>query len=186
MAMENRNANGTFQKGHAGGPGNPYARRVAALRSALLAAVTEEDLRAIAATLVKQAKQGDMAALKLLLAYTEAPDPDRVDLEEARIAQDVTPCRVCDEGVLENGKPCPQCLGTGKLQASPELRGRMYAELAQYVAPKRRAMDVTVEDGDPARRELIDQAAAAILGLPIERGFATSQPLLSGGIEEDD
>lgn len=25
---------------------------------------------------------------------------------------------------------------------SPELRGRMYAELAQYVAPKRKALDV--------------------------------------------
>jgi hypothetical protein len=26
---------------------------------------------------------------------------------------------------------------------SPELRGRMFAELAQYVAPKRRAMDLS-------------------------------------------
>jgi len=91
--MENRNANGTFQKGHAGGPGNPYARRVAALRSALLAAVTEEDLRAIATTLVEQAKKGDLAAVKILLSYTvgrptEAPDPDRVDLEGAQIEQE--------------------------------------------------------------------------------------------------
>ena len=108
----------------------------------------------------------------------------------ARIAQDVTPCKVCHEGVLENGKTCPQCLGTGKLQASAELRGRMYAELAQYVAPKRKAVDLTVEGGDPVRMKLIEEAAAAILGMPIERGFATSQPLLpggtSGGILEDD
>ena len=27
--------------------------------------------------------------------------------------------------------------------ASPELRGRMYAELAQYVAPKRKALDLS-------------------------------------------
>jgi hypothetical protein len=31
----------------------------------------------------------------------------------------------------------------------PELRGRMYAELAQYVAPKRRALDVSGESAQP-------------------------------------
>jgi hypothetical protein len=30
---------------------------------------------------------------------------------------------------------------------TPELRGRMYAELAQYVAPKRRAIDHSASDG---------------------------------------
>lgn len=29
---------------------------------------------------------------------------------------------------------------------APELRGRMYSELAQYVAPKRRALDVSASD----------------------------------------
>lgn len=32
---------------------------------------------------------------------------------------------------------------------APELRGRMYAELAQYVAPKRRALDVGTADAAP-------------------------------------
>ena len=31
----------------------------------------------------------------------------------------------------------------------PELRGRMYAELAQYVYPKRRAVENTGRDGEP-------------------------------------
>jgi hypothetical protein len=31
----------------------------------------------------------------------------------------------------------------------PELRGRMYAELAQYVAPKRRALDVSAHNTPP-------------------------------------
>jgi hypothetical protein len=31
----------------------------------------------------------------------------------------------------------------------PELRGRMYAELAGYVAPKRRALDVGTQDRQP-------------------------------------
>ena len=33
-------------------------------------------------------------------------------------------------------------------EASLELRGRMNAELAQYVYPKRRAMDLAASDGD--------------------------------------
>ena len=31
--------------------------------------------------------------------------------------------------------------------ASPELRGRMYSELAQYLYPKRRAMEVKADEG---------------------------------------
>ena len=91
--MYKRHSNGTFAAGNAGGPGNPYNRRVAALRSALLAAVSEEDLREIVVTLVQGAKRGDMAALKLLLAYTigrptDAPNPDRVDLEGAELEEE--------------------------------------------------------------------------------------------------
>jgi hypothetical protein len=86
-----------------------------------------------------------------------------------RIAQDLTPCRICDEGRLEDGKTCPQCHGTGKLQASPELRGKMYSELAGYVAPKRKAVEVTGEGGGPialtdARRaQILEQAATRLL-----------------------
>jgi hypothetical protein len=43
-----RTPRGQFAKGNPGGPGNPYARRTAALRSALLDAVTEADIRAVA------------------------------------------------------------------------------------------------------------------------------------------
>ncbi len=34
------------------------------------------------------------------------------------------------------------------------LRAQMYKELAQYVAPKRKAVEVTGEDGDPMQMEL--------------------------------
>ncbi len=34
---------------------------------------------------------------------------------------------------------------------SPELRGRLFAELAQYVFPKRRATEVKAEDGPQVR-----------------------------------
>ena len=84
-----RNELGQFAKGYAGGPGNPYARRVAALRRAFHSVFTEEDLRALARVLLKQALGGDAAAAKLLLAYAigkPAPaDPDGVDFDELRL-----------------------------------------------------------------------------------------------------
>lgn len=46
---------------------------------------------------------------------------------------------------------CDPVLGMAKIamneSASPELRGRMYAELAQYLYPKRKATEIKVDDG---------------------------------------
>ena len=86
-ASSGRDANGRFVKGNAGGPGNPFGRQVAALRQALLDAVTPEDIDAIALTLIEFAKGGDVQAAKLLLAYAigkpaAASDPDQVDVQE--------------------------------------------------------------------------------------------------------
>ncbi len=58
---------GRFLPGNPGGPGNPYARRVAVLRNALLEAVTVDDLCAIIAKLVSLAKSGDVPAAKEVL-----------------------------------------------------------------------------------------------------------------------
>src|SRR6266487_718296 len=82
-----RDQHGRFTKGNPGGIGNPHARKVAALRSALLKTVTEEDVIAVAQRLIEQAKEGDVAAARLLFAYAlgkpqEAPDPDALDRHE--------------------------------------------------------------------------------------------------------
>jgi hypothetical protein len=84
---DGRDGRGRFAKGNAGGPGNPFARQVAALRRALLAAVTEEDMEVVARRLVAQAVEGDIAAARLLLSYTlgkpgAAVDPDTLDQQE--------------------------------------------------------------------------------------------------------
>ena len=76
-----RDARGRFVRGNQGGPGNPHARKVAQLRSALLKAVKLTDLRAIVKALVSQAKQGDVAAAKLLLERLLGP-PIAVDIED--------------------------------------------------------------------------------------------------------
>jgi hypothetical protein len=62
-----RTALGRFAKGNAGGPGNPHAKRVTALREALLAAVTDADIKAVARALVARAKAGEVAAARELL-----------------------------------------------------------------------------------------------------------------------
>jgi hypothetical protein len=93
-------AQGRFTKGNKASRGNAFSRRTAALRAIALDAVTEEDVRAVMRKLIEQAKTGDAAAAKLLLAYvigrpTEAVNPDRVDLEEFRMLEECpTPAKV--------------------------------------------------------------------------------------------
>jgi len=61
-----RDSAGKFLPGNGGGPGNPHAGRVAKLRSALMKAVSEKDVRDVAKALVTAAKDGDVQAAKLL------------------------------------------------------------------------------------------------------------------------
>ena len=80
---------GRFLPGNSGGPGNPYAARVATYRTALLEAVTPGDLAAIVRTLVQAARSGDVAATKIVFERTlgrplEADILERLErLEEA-------------------------------------------------------------------------------------------------------
>ena len=85
------NPDGTFAKGNPGGPGNPYARRTARLRSVLLDAVSDDDLDAIVRALVDRAKSGDVVAAReifnrLVGKPGNATDPDRLDADEAELA----------------------------------------------------------------------------------------------------
>jgi len=86
-------SNGRFAKGNPGGPGNPFARQVAALRKVIINRLTEEDLLAITEALLARAKEGSVGAAKLLLAYAigkpaSAPDPDRLDGQELKHFKD--------------------------------------------------------------------------------------------------
>lgn len=80
-----RDASGRFAPGNPGGSGNPYAKQVAAWRSAVMEAVTTEDMRAVVVGLVKQAKAGEAWAVKELM-YRTLGRPVEVDLLE-RIEQ---------------------------------------------------------------------------------------------------
>ena len=91
-----RDAKGQFLLGNMGGPGNPFARQVSALRQALLNTVTPEDMQQIASKLVSLAKEGNLQATKLLLAYAigkpqSAPSPDRMDADEWEVFREQAP-----------------------------------------------------------------------------------------------
>ena len=76
-----RSKNGRFGKGNAGGPGNPFAAKVAKLRSALLDSVTQTDFKAIVKGLVTRAKNGDVVAAKVLFERTlgKPIEPDLIE-----------------------------------------------------------------------------------------------------------
>jgi hypothetical protein len=87
-APNGRDQRGRFTAGNAGGPGNPFARRVARLRSILMECVSDHEMEEIVCQLVVMAKFGDLAAIKLLFQYLlgkpgKTIDPDTLDAEEA-------------------------------------------------------------------------------------------------------
>lgn len=61
-----RRSDGRFAKGNRGGPGNPLAAQVNRLRSALLRAVEPEDIEDVVQALLRKAKEGDVAAARVL------------------------------------------------------------------------------------------------------------------------
>jgi hypothetical protein len=82
-------ADGRFIPGNKCSKGNPFARRMAALRSAALEELTADDVRALMRRLHAQALVGDVASAALLLRYTlgrppEGVDPDMLDVDEWR------------------------------------------------------------------------------------------------------
>jgi hypothetical protein len=98
-------ADGRFAKGNLGGPGNPFARRVAALRQAALEGVTPDDMRTIMTKLTALAREGDVAAAKVVLSYAigkpaEAPNPDRLDVEEWKGFKETAPMLTEASGLM--------------------------------------------------------------------------------------
>jgi hypothetical protein len=76
-----RNGEGRFTRGNKGGPGNPYAKKVGRLRAALLDAVTPEDLQAMVAALVREAKAGSVPAAREVIDRLLGP-PVAADIIE--------------------------------------------------------------------------------------------------------
>jgi len=90
-----RTANGQFAKGNPGGRGNPFARKVASFRAAIINAVTPADLAQILEVFRQKALQGDYQAAKFVFQYSAGKpadagkvNPDRLDLEEFQLQKE--------------------------------------------------------------------------------------------------
>lgn len=76
---DGRGRNGRLLPGKRGGPGNPHARRVNKLRSAMLKAVTPRRLVAVVKAIPEKAEAGDVAVTALVLAYAVGKPRDDDD-----------------------------------------------------------------------------------------------------------
>src|SRR5262245_47028502 len=115
-----RDVNGRFRPANKGGPGNPFARKVAALRKALLDSVSEQDLKDMVLLLKLKALRGDVPAIRLLLQYCvgkpePVKDPDRMDVDEWQRLQEM---RVSKEEYNETalGEDIPASLACHQAQ----------------------------------------------------------------------
>lgn len=71
---------GRFLPGNKAAKGNPHAKRIARLRAKLLATIRPADLAAVVKSMLDKARDGDVAAARLLLEYTLGrPDRSGVD-----------------------------------------------------------------------------------------------------------
>ena len=82
-----RGVDGRFLTGNRVGPGNPYARQVAALRQEALNRCPPERYGQLVETYLRLAEEGDLEAAKFIFPYLvgkpkPASDPDRLDMEE--------------------------------------------------------------------------------------------------------
>lgn len=94
-ANSGRDAHGRFAPGNAGGPGNPYARQVAALRKEVAQFLAEGRLRPLAERLYELSMGGDVRAAKLLLSYglgrpAAAVEPDDLEAHELGVFRRAT------------------------------------------------------------------------------------------------
>ena len=85
-----RKVNGQFGEGNKYGKGNPHAQKVAQLRTAMIEAVSIDDMQAIVTALVTQAKAGDIQSIKVLIPYLvgsvpQSVNPDELEIEEMKL-----------------------------------------------------------------------------------------------------
>ena len=109
QADPGRDSQGRFTKGNPGGPGNPFYRKQAEFRRAVLALFTPEDVASLLRVMLALGRNGDVAAAKVFLEYVvgkphKAPDPDREEHHEWQLFAEAPRLAEVSE-VLENGVP---------------------------------------------------------------------------------
>lgn len=101
-----RDAHGRFARGNPGGPGNPRLAEVHRLRTAMLEAVTEQDLVQIIRAMVDKAVAGDVVAAREVLDRCLGKPKQSLDIEAET---------------------------TTRADAGPDIENMTDAEIAQYL-----------------------------------------------------
>jgi len=80
--VSGRDSTGRFLPGHPGGPGNPHVAQVARLRSAMLRAVSEDQIQAVVSKLLELALRGNVPASREILDRCLGRAADAADFLE--------------------------------------------------------------------------------------------------------
>jgi hypothetical protein len=172
-----RDANGRFAKGNLGGPGNPFARQCAHFRKVLHEMVTDQDIRDLAATLLLQAREGNLGAIKLVFSYvigkpTPAPDPDRLSVDEWRLMCEGVPTTE-EASAVNTGLPLEVGLKMARLNRNVQDAQQTRQLLEQLGMP---------EQGQAYEESVLGpRVEPAEQGPPSPNGTTTEQPPSANG-----
>ena len=174
-----RDGKGRFAKGNKFGPGNPFARQTAALRSALLRRLTEEQIEKVADRLLEQALEGDLAAIRLVLLYaigkpTTAVNPDdleRDELERHR-ADRVTP----EEFGQLTAKLMPLAMANELLRIMAPCRAAGISQIINEEMQAREQDAAEQDQDDESAESAANDRAAATPPAPQPQAEAGSEP----------
>jgi hypothetical protein len=164
-----RDTGGRFAAGNIGGPGNPFARRVAQFRQVLHECCSIEDMRDIGGQLVALSKMGDVAATKLLLQYqvgkpVATVDPDALDLQELALFQrGPTPDEI---HALTSGQRLPPEAWMGVLRVCLPVIVQQFHDVFRNIFEREDAARATGETLDTD--EVVEDAIDEVLGRTAE------------------
>ena len=128
---QGRDAKGRFTTGNAGGPGNPFGRRLADMRKAVMNAISVDDIEALLRKLLEMAMAGDIAAAKLVLQYAvgkpkPVAEPDRTEIEAWEIEkQSWTP----PDDVYDVMEGMPVRCASASSDAMSDVRCRQFGDM---------------------------------------------------------
>jgi hypothetical protein len=131
-------ARGRFLPGNKGGPGNPFARKTAALRQVMLDTITADDMQAIVRQLIQKARDGDVSAIRLAMAYgigkpAKSVDPDTLDAQEFKLWQQNAVPKEDFQGIL--GQAQAALANIIVRAALPAIQDQIAKDLAQQLQP---------------------------------------------------
>ena len=168
---------GRFAVGNKLSKGNPFSRRLAGMRTALLDAVGEDQLKRVVTKMVDLAAAGDVAAATLLFNYVvgrprKCVDVDRLDLDELALALEAPDVETtCSRGtvhpalaareVLRNQVATAEQLIEALQSRMQELREEVqrHAGVDDWLEIQELARAAGLDDGDEGEDEDGDDAA---------------------------